>query len=435
MNRLTERDLAEQWASLNQDERTRKFRSLPRIAATAFLVGLSAAEQALLLTSLPPQEQEGWLRGLPPRSAAALIRALPAEQRPQFLKHLEAPKRADTEALLGFAAGEAGGLVNPEYARVSSDASVDEAITYLRNEMLQHVSAARYVYVVDPEQRLVGVLGLRDLFTAAPGTSVKDVMRSDVIHAEEKTPLRTLRGLMKEHHLLALPVVDEQGRMTGLVGLTQMVDAIEAETTRDMQRLGGAAALDEPYLTAGARRMIRKRAGWLSALFLGEMLTATAMGYFEHEIERAVVLALFVPLIISSGGNSGSQATTLVIRAMALGEVRLGDFLQVIRRELFAGVGLGCILGTIGLCRILLWHFGFGTYGEHFFGIGITVALSLVGVVLWGALAGAALPFALRRMGFDPASASAPFVATIVDVSGLVIYFSIASLVLQGTLL
>ena len=182
-------------------------------------------------------------------------------------------------------------------------------------------------------------------------------------------------------------------------------------------------------------RMIRKRAGWLSALFLGEMLTATAMGYFVHELERAVVLALFVPLIISSGGNSGSQATTLVIREMAVGEIRLPDFLRVIRREVVAGVGLGCILGALGLCRIVLWHFGLHAYGAHFLAIGLTVALSLIGAVLWGTLAGSALPFVLRRLGFDPASASAPFVATIVDVSGLVIYFTVATLVLHGTLL
>lgn len=435
MIKPTERHLAERWATLDRAERTRAFRSLPRIAATAFLFGLTAWEQASLLTSLSPEEQASWLRAFPAASVAALIRALPAGERETFLDRLEDAKRSAVEELLAFAEDEAGGLVNPQFARVRADVSVDEAIAYVRKEMLAHVSAARYVYVLDDEQRLVGVLALRDLFTAAPGTPVREVMQAEVVSVDEKTHVRALREQMKQHHLLALPVVDAGGRMKGLVGLTQMVEAIEAEATRDMQRLGGAEALGEPYLTIGISRMIGKRAGWLSALFLGEMLTATAMGFFEQEIERAVVLALFVPLIISSGGNSGSQATTLVIRAMAVGEVGRSDLLRVIRRELVAGLGLGVILGAIGLTRILLWHFGFHAYGEHFLGIGLTVALSLVGVVLWGALAGSALPFVLRRLGFDPASASAPFVATVVDVSGLIIYFTVASLVLRGTLL
>jgi magnesium transporter len=223
--------------------------------------------------------------------------------------------------------------------------------------------------------------------------------------------------------------------MKGIVTADDIVNVVEEAATKDIQRIGGTEALDAPYLEIGFGHMIRRRAGWLAALFLGEMLTATAMGYYEKEIARAVVLALFVPLIISSGGNSGSQATTLVIRAIALGEVRLRDWWRVVRREFFSGLSLGCILGAIGMARILLWEVCFGTYGAHYFLIGLTVSASLVAVVLWGTLAGSMLPFLLRRLGFDPASASAPFVATLVDVSGLVIYFTTATVILSGTLL
>ena len=223
--------------------------------------------------------------------------------------------------------------------------------------------------------------------------------------------------------------------MVGVVTVDDIVQVVQEEASEDMQKIGGMEALDAPYLQIGFAQMIRKRAGWLAVLFLGEMLTATAMGYFEHEIARAVVLALFIPLIISSGGNSGSQATTLVIRAMAMGEVRLGDWWRVVRKEVAAGLVLGGVLGSIGLTRILVWQAIAKPYGEHYWLIAMTVGFSLVGVVLFGTTAGSMLPFVLQRCGLDPASASAPFVATLVDVSGLVIYFTVASLMLSGTLL
>jgi magnesium transporter len=260
-------------------------------------------------------------------------------------------------------------------------------------------------------------------------------MRTEVISAPEDLDQEALSKLFMRHHLLMMPVVDAEGRIKGVVNLNDIVDVVQEEATEDIQKLGAVQTLQEPYLQVPLLRMIRKRAGWLAALFLGEMLTATAMGQFEAEIARAVVLALFVPLIISSGGNSGSQATTLVIRAMALGELRIRDWWRVIRREVVTGLGLGLILASIGLVRILLWQGLFDAYGEHYFLVALTVALSLVGVVLWGAVAGSILPFILRGLGFDPASASAPFVATLVDVTGLVIYFTIAAAVLHGTLL
>ena len=260
-------------------------------------------------------------------------------------------------------------------------------------------------------------------------------MQRQPVTASPGLDQETLSRLFADHDLNSIPVVDEEGVMRGIVTIDDIVDVVQEEATEDFQKVGGMEALDAPYLRIGFLEMLRKRAGWLTALFLGEMLTATAMGHFEDEIARAVVLALFVPLIISSGGNSGSQATTLVIRAMALGEVRLSDWWRVARRELAAGLCLGCILGLVGLLRIVIWQSVFSSYGIHFFAIGLTVAISLVGVVLFGTLAGSMLPFVLRRAGFDPASASAPFVATLVDVTGLVIYFSVAQLILKGVLL
>jgi magnesium transporter len=234
---------------------------------------------------------------------------------------------------------------------------------------------------------------------------------------------------------MAVPVVDAEGRIKGIVTIDDIVDVVREEATEDIQKIGGTQALEAPYLHVGLVEMVKKRAGWLSVLFVGELLTASAMTYYEDRVARALVLALFIPLIISSGGNAGSQATTLVIRAMGMGEVRLRDWWQVFRREFGAGLALGVILGVLGWLRVVLWPSREATYGENFLLIGYTVACSLVGVVLWGALAGSMLPFALRRLGFDPASASAPFVATLVDVTGLVIYFSVATFFLSGTLL
>jgi magnesium transporter len=241
---------------------------------------------------------------------------------------------------------------------------------------------------------------------------------------------------MKAHNRVALPAIDTVGALVGIVTVDDVLAIAEKMATEEFQKMGGVQALDAPYMRLGLLSMVRKRAGWLSALFLGEMLTATAMGYFEDEIAKAVVLALFVPLIISSGGNSGSQATSLIIRAMALGEVRMRDWAAVLLRELPTGLALGAILGAIGLIRILLWQtLGWTDYGEFHLKVATAVALSLVGVVLFGTVAGCSLPFLLRRVGFDPATASAPFVATLVDVTGLVIYFTVASIVLRGTLL
>lgn len=329
---------------------------------------------------------------------------------------------------------EAGGLMHPGFVAISPENTVEEAISQLRQHA-GHVEMIYYAYVLDEAQRLVGVVSFRELLAADRSKKVRDVMRTDFAFVSEDEDKEVVAQLLAKRRLIALPVLDHQGRMLGIVSSTDLAGVVQQEASEDILKIGGMEALEGPYMEVTFAQMVRKRAGWLAILFLGEMLTATAMGYFSDEISRAVVLALFIPLIISSGGNSGSQATTLVIRAMALGEIRLRDWWRVIRRELMAGVTLGAILGMIGVTRIILWHALRGTYGEHYLVIALTIGCSLIGVVMFGTLAGSMLPFILRSCRLDPASASAPFVATLVDVTGLIIYFSVASVILRGILL
>jgi magnesium transporter len=329
---------------------------------------------------------------------------------------------------------EAGGLMHQGYVGISPEVTVEEAISQLRQHA-GHVEMIYYAYVVDEAQHLVGVISFRELLAADRLKKVREVMRTNFVFVSEEEDKEVVAQLLAKRRLIAIPVLDPDGRLLGIISGTDLAGVVQQEASEDILKIGGMEALEGPYMEVTFAQMVRKRAGWLAILFLGEMLTATAMGYFSDEISRAVVLALFIPLIISSGGNSGSQATTLVIRAMALGEIRLRDWWRVIRRELMAGVVLGAILGMIGITRIVLWHTLRGTYGEHYLVIALTIGCSLIGVVMFGTLAGSMLPFILRSCGLDPASASAPFVATLVDVSGLIIYFSVASLILRGILL
>jgi magnesium transporter len=432
---LTEEDLKDAWILFSPEDRALGFSSLPRDEAEDFFLGLPARDQADLVLSLPPPQRRSWLRMLPPDDAADLVQGAPPHERDLLLGLLDDVTRKEVTVLLAYAEDEAGGLMSPRFARVRPDMTVDEAISYLRRQARDRVETIYYAYALDDRQRLVGVVTFRDLFSAAPDRRVRDVMTTDLVSVGEDMDQEAVSRVFAEHDLNAIPVVDREGRMKGIVTVDDIVDVVEEEATEDIQKYGGMEALDAPYLEVRLPKMVRKRAGWLSALFLGEMLTATAMAFYEDEISRAVVLAVFLPLIISSGGNSGSQASTLVVRAMALGEVRLRDWWRVMRRELAAGVLLGSILGSIGVVRILLWQAIGHIYGEHFVRVALTVGTSLVGVVLFGTLAGSLLPFVLRRFGFDPASASAPFVATLVDVTGLLIYFTTASFILSGALL
>jgi magnesium transporter len=428
-------ELYDAWPVLSTEERVEGFEYLHRHDADDFFVQLSARDKAQLLVALPAAERRLWFRLLAPDDAADVIQEAPPEERDGLLMLLDDATRREVKGLLDYAEDDAGGLMNTRYSRLRADMTVDEAISYLRRDARAREKTVYYAYVIDAEERLLGVVSFRDLIVASGDKLVKDIMRKEVISAPEDLDQEALSKLFMRHQLLMMPVVDAAGRIKGVVSVNDIVDVVQEEATEDIQKIGGVQTFEGPYLQVPLGRMIRKRAGWLAALFLGEMLTATAMGQFEAEIARAVVLALFVPLIISSGGNSGSQATTLVIRAMALGEVRLRDWWRVVRREVVTGFGLGIILATIGLARILLWQGLFHAYGDHYVLLALAVALSLVGVVLWGSLAGSLLPFVLRGLGLDPASASAPLVATLVDVTGLVIYFTVAAAVLRGTLL
>jgi magnesium transporter len=431
---LTWQSLIDSWSTLTREQRVREFRALPREQADDFFLALDAQHEAELLLTLPEGERRLWIRLLPPDDAADVVQHAPDAEKPGLMNNLDEVTRKEVIALLAYQEDVAGGRMSPRFARVRPDSTVDEAISYLRRQSGQ-VETIYYAYALDDEQHLLGVVSFRDLFSADRAKTVREIMRTRFTSVTETADQEQVARVFREHHLLAVPVLDRQGRMQGIITIDDVVSVLQEEVSEDIQKIGGMEVLDRPYLEVGFAEMVRKRAGWLAILFVGELLTATAMGYFEHEIAKAVVLALFLPLIISSGGNSGSQATTLVIRAMALGEIRMRDWWRVIRREVFTGLTLGAVLACIGLARILVWQGLRGTYGPHYLLVAWTIASSLIGVVTFGTIAGSMLPFILRRFGLDPASASAPFVATLVDVTGLIIYFSLAAWILHGTLL
>jgi magnesium transporter len=428
-------DLREAWPALSPDERAEAFAALPAEDAEDFFVGLRPLGMAQILVRLPTARRRIWLRLLEPDDAADVLQELGAEERRELLALLDEPMRREVSALLAYEEDEAGGLMSPRYARVRPDMTVEEALRYLRRQALTRLETLYYAYVLDAGQRLLGVVSFRELFAAPGERRIDEIMVKELVSVPEDMDQEHVSRVVSRSDLVAVPVLDAEGRMKGIVTVDDIVDVVQEEATEDAQKFGGLAALETPYLQTGLGAMVRKRVAWLAVLFVGELLTASAMSRYEDELARAIVLAMFVPLIISSGGNSGSQAATLVIRAMALGEVKLKDWAVILRRELAAGLAMGLILSVLGMARVLLWEEMFGSYGRYAALIGVTVAASLVGVVLCGTLAGAMLPFLLRRLKLDPASASAPFVATLVDVSGVVIYFSVAELVLGGTLL
>jgi magnesium transporter len=432
---LTAADLREIWSILSLDERVQGFRVLPRDEAENLLFSLTDVDLTTLVLALKPGDRRHWVRLLPPDDVADLVQRAPAEEREGLLGLLDDRTRHEVNALLAYAEDEAGGLMNPRYARVRPDMTIDEALSYLRKLARQSLGTFSYAYVLDEQQVLLGVISLRELFAADGARKVRDAMQTGLVTLQENEKQETVSRIFAETDLVAIPVVDAEGRMKGVVTFDDVVDVVQEEATEDIQKFGGMAALEAPYLATGFFEMVKKRGVVLAALFLGEMLTASAMGHFEDDLARAVVLAMFIPLIISSGGNSGSQASTLVIRAMALGEVGLRDVFRVLRRELGAGLVMGTALGVVGFLRVVIWQQFWPDYGPFYVTVGAVVAVALVGVVMLGTITGGLLPFLLRRIGLDPASSSAPFVATLVDVAGLVIYFSVASVLLAGKML
>lgn len=426
---------ADSWAGLPEEQRVPRFLQLERDKAEELFSALGAREQAQILQGMPQSDWRVLLRSLPPDDAADVLQELPIELRDDALALLDKVTRREVHALLAYAEDEAGGLMSPRYARMRPDMTVDEALAYLRRQARRPIETLTYFYVLDNHQVLLGVVSFRDLFIEPGNKLISDIMHREVVSVQEDTDQEEISRLLSRHELVAIPVTDPAGRLKGIVTIDDVVQAMEEEVTEDIQKIGGSEALDAPYLEVRFWEMIRKRASWLSILLVGEMFTASAMAHYEFEIAQAVVLALFIPLVISSGGNSGSQASTLVVRAVALGEVRTRQWFRVLVREICSGLVLGLLLGTLGLLRVVLWPNAAGVYGEHYLRIGFVVAISLVSVVLWGTVAGSMLPLLLKRVGLDPASASAPCVATIVDVTGLVFYFSIASMLLGGILL
>ncbi len=433
--KLSASELLAAWPVLNDEDRLAGFRMLDREEAEELFDHLDPTSQYALLLELPERERRIWMRFLDPDDAADLIQAAEPEHRPMLLALLDDAARKEVAALLAYAEDEAGGLMNPRFARLRPEMNVEEAIRYLRRQKPEQVENLYYAYVLDQDQRLLGVVSLRTLLLAPPEKRVREVMETDLVTVDEELDQERVSALFAEHDLIALPVVDRLGRMKGIITVDDIVDVVQEEATEDIQKFGGTEALDAPYLQTELVQMWRKRVGWLVALLIGETLTVTAMQRYEHQIARAVVLALFVPLVISGGGNSGSQAGTLVIRAMALGELRLRDWWRVVRRELLVGLALGSVLGSIGFLCVLVWNAIGGGFGEHYVLVGATVGCAVAGVVLWGTLAGSTLPFVLRSLGFDPACASGPLVATLLDFSGLLIYFTVAQMILRGTLL
>ena len=429
--RLSTDELRDVWRILDAGERIDGFRLVAPEEAQEFFLSLTSRDHLELIESMLPSERRLWARLLPPDDAADLVQEADDESRAELIGLFDEPTRREVRALMAYAEDDAGGLMSPRYARVRPDMTVDEAILYLRRQANLNLETIYYGYVLEG-QELLGVVSFRDLFQAGGASSVRDIMHDDLVTVAEDTDQEAVGRLMAEHDLVAVPVVDPEGRMKGIVTIDDIVDVVEEEATEDIQKIGGTEALEAPYLEVGFLGMLQKRAGWLTVLFLAQLLSISVMAYYEESIRRMAILAAFIPLIISSGGNSGSQATTLVTRAMALREVKLRDWLRVFTKEVVMGLALGLILALIGLARILFWPGRESDFGSDFLLLGLAVSSSILCVVIWGTLSGSMLPFLLRRLGFDPASASAPLVATLVDLMGLVIYFNMARFWLAG---
>ncbi|MFZ5497134.1 MAG: magnesium transporter [Verrucomicrobiota bacterium] len=405
----------------------------PELAAAVFAC-LEQPTKEKILRTLPQALTAALLNALSPDDRTAFLHRLPLELSLQILGLLSPEERRISEELLAYPPHSVGRMMTLDFVTVRPEWTVREALDYIRLHGVDRETLS-IVYVTDQSGRLLDDVRVRRFLLAEPDTRVAALMDGNFATLSPEDDREKALQVFRRHDRNALPVTGPGNELIGIVTADDMLDVAAEEATEDIQKLGGSEALDEPYTTIALSKMVKKRAGWLVVLFLGEMLTATAMSYFEDEIAKAVVLALFVPLIVSSGGNAGSQAATLVIRAMALGEVTVGRWWLVMRRELVVGFLLGLGLGVIGFLRIVLWAQFSGIYGEHYLLVAATVGLALVGIVLWGSLMGSMLPLVLKRLGFDPATSSAPFVATLVDVTGLVVYFSVAWFVLRGTLL
>lgn len=439
----TFRDIIEDWEpadfaalvdELSEEEQLAVLRNIDTDVASAMFAHLDLAQQYELISQLPYDNVRNILNVMPPDDRTALLEGLPDDTAEKLMRMLTREERSVAETLLSYPENSVGRLMTPDFFALRPDWTVRQVLDYIRRQA-KDIETLDWIYVVDDSNRLIDDIRIQEFLIAPLYATVRSIMDNQYVQLSVMDDQESAIESFRKYDRTALPVVDNAGVMVGIVTVDDVLDVVEEEATEDIQKFGGQEALDEPYIDTPIFQLVKKRATWLVVLFLGEMMTATAMQYFEEELARAIVLASFVPLIISSGGNSGSQAATLIIRAMALGEFHLKDWWMVMRRELFSGVVLGLILGTIGFCRIAIWHTLFDYYPQHWALLGLTVGLSLVCIVLFGTIVGSMLPFILKRLGLDPATSSAPFVATLVDVTGLVIYFTIALMILHGTLL
>jgi len=433
-------DVAEVILDLPENDQVIIFRVLPAALAADVFEYLDVDAQQQLLRAMAHEQVVAILNEMSPDDRTALLEEMPSAAARQLIRLLTPDERRVAQSLLGYPEGSVGRLMTPDFIAVHEDWSVKDVLAYVR-EHGRDSETLNVIYVVDERGKLIDDLRMREFLLRPLDAKVTDFRDRTFVALKVNDSQEEALNAFRRYDRAALPVVDSSDVLVGIVTSDDMLDVAEEEATEDIQKFGGMEALDEPYMRISLWRMVRKRAGWLVILFLGEMLTATAMSNYQDEIAKAVVLALFLPLIISSGGNSGSQASTLIIRAMALGELTLRDWWRVAGREIQAGLLLGIILGAIGAVRVAAWsvigneYFHRQIYGPHWPLVALTVGLALVGVVLWGSLSGSMLPFLLRRVGADPATSSAPFVATLVDVTGLIIYFSIAFFIMRGAML
>ncbi len=433
LEKLSPDELREAWPALSDEDRRHGFIMLSDEEAEEFLSHLPAHDIIDLLISLPEADQRRWLRFLPDDDVTDIIQEAPEEQRNAIIGLLDAKTRLETRELLEYDEDEAGGLMTTRFARLRASMTAAQAIEYLRNEAPRNAETIYYAFVVDADDKLVGVVSFRDLVIARVDEHVSELMTTDVVAVPDEMDQEELSRRFAHEDLYCLPVVDADGRIKGIVTADDIVDVVDEEATEDMHKMGGSEALESPYLRAGILQMLRARGGWLVGLLLLGFATVHAMSQYEESLAKDLaVLVVFVPLIISCGGNTGSQAAMLVVRAMALDELRLRDWWRVVQRELAAGVGLGAMLAVTGLLAGLGWNGLTGHVSQTPMLVFLAVSTSILCVVLWGTIAGSMLPFLLRLLGADPASSSAPLVATIVDASGILIYFTVGGAILRS---
>ena len=428
-------DVASILESLNDDQMLTAFERIDSAKKVKVFEYLELINQQKLLSSLDESGKADILNNMAPDDRTMLLSSLPGLKATELMTLMTNEERKEAHDLLGYSTKSVGRLMNPRFIWVSPGMTVDEAQTLIFEKGIDSESI-NVVYVVDEQNVLLDDIPLRRLLLNKRSKRINEIMDNKFIALNINDDAAAAINVFKQYDRVALPVINDHGHLLGVVTIDDAIDVAEQKDTAEIQKFGGVEELDYPYVKTPLFSLLKKRAGWLIILFLGEMLTATAMGHFDKEISKAVVLALFVPLIISSGGNSGSQAATLIIRAMALGELTFRDWWYVMRRELLSGLSLGIILGSIGLIRITVWqNLHWYDYGVHWLLLAITIFFSLIGIVMWGTLSGSMIPMILKKFKIDPATSSAPFVATLVDVTGLVIYFSIAALILKGTYL